>query len=226
MSTKPFPKDLLGAIGYFADSHRALKFTVDLRWPAGVTCIGCGSKGVPFVPSRKIWQCRACRKQFSVKVGTVFEDSAIPLTKWWPVFWSLIYEDERQTLSAHQLAAALGLRPKAVWSMRWRLRLALQEARARSGLSRRTDVTRSEDGVPSRPGHGTMVPTASQCVTIQTKTSARRANGDPEGRFRSAGIGLLTISKADLTRSEENWRRERQRGKNATGRPPVARPTW
>ena len=119
-----YPTTLLEAVVYFANPEVALAFTANIRWPNGVTCPHCGSKRTPFVASRKIWQCKGCRKQFSAKVGTIFEDSAIPLTKWWPAFWMLL--NDKNGISSHELARAIGVTQKTAWFMLQRLRLAMQ----------------------------------------------------------------------------------------------------
>ena len=91
MDTKTFPTTLIQAIRYFADEDVCRDFVAALRWPDGVTCPreGCGSQNVGFLETRKIWKCRACRRQFSVKVGTIFEDSPIGLDKWLPAVWMI-----------------------------------------------------------------------------------------------------------------------------------------
>ena len=85
------PKTLQEAIVYFADAKNCLNYLVARRWPRGVTCPTCGSDKVPFVPSRRLWQCktRHAKCQFSVKVGTVFEDSPIALGKWLAAMWMI-----------------------------------------------------------------------------------------------------------------------------------------
>src|SRR5437870_7119830 len=118
------PQTLLEAVVYFASPDVALAFTVNVRWPDGVTCPYCESKDTPFVASRKIWQCKGCRKQFSAKVGTIFEDSAISLTKWWPAYWMLL--NDKNGISSYELARALGVTQKTGWFMLHRLRLAMQ----------------------------------------------------------------------------------------------------
>ena len=78
-----FPETLSGAITYFADAQRALDFMIGLRWPDKVVrCPRCQSDKATFLSTRRIWKCRGCAKQFSVKVGTIFEDSPLGLEKW------------------------------------------------------------------------------------------------------------------------------------------------
>src|SRR5688572_26068819 len=86
------PKTLVEATRYFADEQTCIDFVTSLRWCDGVAvCPHCASKETYFLATRKIWKCKSkeCRKQFSVKVGTIFEDSAIKLDKWLIAIWLL-----------------------------------------------------------------------------------------------------------------------------------------
>jgi transposase-like protein len=122
---KAFPTTLLSAVTYFADPDVAFAFTFGVRWPDGVVrCPCCESTDTPFVASRKIWQCKGCRKQFSAKVGTIFEDSPLPMSKWWPAYWLLI--NCKNGISSYELHRALGVTQKTAWFMLHRLRLAMQ----------------------------------------------------------------------------------------------------
>ncbi|MBX7111292.1 MAG: IS1595 family transposase [Dehalococcoidia bacterium] len=126
MAEKRFPTSLLEAVRYFEDPDVCRDFVVSLRWPNGVTCPreGCGSDRVAFVESRKIWRCNGCRKQFSVKVGTIFEDSPIGLEKWLPAIWMLT--SAKQGVSSYQLSRALGITQKSAWHMEHRIRVAMR----------------------------------------------------------------------------------------------------
>src|SRR5437773_9328153 len=117
------PDTLLGAINYFADVDVATMFVAGLRWPKGVVCPHCGTPEPRYLPSRRIWQCR-CRKQFSVKVGSIFEDSPIPLSKWLPAMWMLV--NCKNGVSSYEIARDLGVTQKTGWFMLHRLRLAIQ----------------------------------------------------------------------------------------------------
>jgi len=118
------PDTLLGAITYFNDIDVATQFVASIRWPDGVTCPHCEEKNVAFVASRRIWQCKGCRKQFSVKVGSIFEDSPIPLSKWLPAMWMLV--NCKNGVSSYEIARDLGVTQKTAWFMLHRLRLAIQ----------------------------------------------------------------------------------------------------
>src|SRR5258708_26168050 len=119
------PQTLSEAIRYFADPDVALAFVVQLRWPSGVVCPLCHSDKSPsFLTTRRIWKCRECKKQFSVKVGTIFEDSPLGLDKWLPALWMLA--NCKNGISSYELHRALGVTQKTAWFMLPRIRLAMQ----------------------------------------------------------------------------------------------------
>lgn len=125
MKTQPFvPKTLLGAIRYFANPDKCLEFVARLRWPDGPICPQCGSVEHSFLKTRRLWKCRACKKQFSVKVGTIFEDSPIGLDKWLPALWMVA--NCKNGVSSYEIARALGVTQKTAWFMGHRIRLAMQ----------------------------------------------------------------------------------------------------
>src|SRR5581483_3451530 len=118
------PKTLQEAITYFSDADRAFDFAVRLRWPDGnVVCPRCGVEKPYFVKSRNLWLCRGCDKQFTVKVGTVFEDSPITLDKWMTAFWMLV--NCKNGVSSMELHRSIGVTQKTAWFMLQRLRTAL-----------------------------------------------------------------------------------------------------
>src|SRR5438270_11188889 len=88
---KPEPKSLQEAIIYFADPDNCVNYIAVRRWPDGVSCPSCGRKDVTYYPDRRVWQCRTKhpKRQFSVKVGTIFEDSHLGLDKWHAVMWMI-----------------------------------------------------------------------------------------------------------------------------------------
>ena len=120
------PVTLQQAIIYFADQDRAFQYAVELRWPDGrVTCPRCGSQEHSFVSTRKIWFCKGCKKQFTVKVGTIFEDSALGMDKWMTAVWMIV--NCKNGISSHELARSLGVTQKSAWFMLHRVREALRE---------------------------------------------------------------------------------------------------
>jgi transposase-like protein len=118
------PATLLDAIKYFTDPDTCLRFVADLRWPEGITCPRCQAKEPRFIKTRRIWECKGCRKQFSVKVGTIFEDSALPLDKWLCAIWMIV--NAKNGVSSYEIHRSLGITQKSAWFMMHRIRLALQ----------------------------------------------------------------------------------------------------
>jgi transposase-like protein len=118
------PDTLLGAITYFADVETSIAFVAALRWPDGVICPRCDSDACYRLSTRPLWKCRACKKQFSVKVGSIFEDSPIGLDKWLPALWMLV--NCKNGVSSYEIARDLGVTQKTAWFMLHRLRLAVQ----------------------------------------------------------------------------------------------------
>jgi transposase-like protein len=120
------PRTLIEAVRYFADPDVALKHMVELRWPEGVHCPTCGRTDVRFIATRRLWECKEKhpRKQFSAKVGTIFEDSALPLDKWFVAIWMVA--NCKNGISSYEMARALGITQKSAWHMNHRIRLAMK----------------------------------------------------------------------------------------------------
>src|SRR5437773_9932781 len=121
------PETLLEAINYFSDEDNAFDFMKSIRWPSGtVKCPRCSSEDVLFISTRRIWKCKHCatNKQFSVKVGTVMEDSPIKLDKWLAAFW--LIANAKNGISSYELHRALGVTQKTAWFMLHRIRLGMQ----------------------------------------------------------------------------------------------------
>jgi transposase-like protein len=120
-----FPETLAEAIKYFADADRALQFVASIRWQDGkAVCPCCKSSNVSFLATRRLWKCRDCKKQFSAKAGTIFEDSALGFDKWLPAFWMIV--NAKNGISSCELSRALGVTQKTAWFMLHRIRLAMQ----------------------------------------------------------------------------------------------------
>jgi transposase-like protein len=122
-----FPQTLVQAIRYFADPQVAFDFMVQLRWPdKQVKCPRCNSEKVSFIASRKIWRCNCCteKSQFSVRVGTIFEDSALPLDKWLAAIWMIA--NAKNGISSYEVHRAIKVTQKTAWFMLQRIRLAMQ----------------------------------------------------------------------------------------------------
>jgi transposase-like protein len=118
------PKTLRDAIRYFADEQVCIDTIAALRWPNGPECPKCGHTGHYYLAIQKRWKCKECSKQFSVKVGTIFEDSAISPDKWLIALWMLV--NCKNGISSYEVARDLGITQKSAWFVLHRLRLALQ----------------------------------------------------------------------------------------------------
>jgi len=120
------PTTLIEAVRYFSDPQVCLEMMVNVRWPNGVKCPTCGSEKVSFLANQCRWQCstKHPKRQFSAKVGTIFEDSPIGLDKWLPVVWLLT--NCKNGISSYEVARDLGVTQKTAWFMLQRVRLAMQ----------------------------------------------------------------------------------------------------
>jgi len=120
------PKTLQQAIQYYSDEQVCIDAVAAMRWPNGrPVCPACGHKEHYYLKSQRRWKCKECYKQFTVKLGSIFEDSALALTKWLPALWMLV--NCKNGISSYELAADLGISQKSAWFMLHRLRLALQD---------------------------------------------------------------------------------------------------
>src|SRR5271154_283809 len=113
---------LLDAIRYFSDPMVCLNAVSKAKWPNGPECPRCQGKKLSFLKTRLMWTCLACRKQFSVKVGAIFEDPAICLDKWLTAMWLLA--NCKNGVSSYEVARALSVTQKSAWFMLQRIRFA------------------------------------------------------------------------------------------------------
>jgi len=121
------PKTLQQAIQYFTDDENCRQFMVSVRWLDGVVrCPYCQSEKVTYLAKAKVYRCYGDhpKQKFSLKVGTVFEDSPIGLDKWLPAVWLLV--NDKNGISSYELHRALGVTQKSAWFMLHRIRLAVQ----------------------------------------------------------------------------------------------------
>jgi transposase-like protein len=125
--THTTPKTLLQAVKFFGDYENCHRYMVEARWPDGVVrCPNCGSDHVTYLEKTRRWKCygKHPRAQFTLKVGTIFEDSPIPLEKWLPTLWLIV--NCKNGISSYEVGRALGVTQKSAWFMLHRLRLAMQ----------------------------------------------------------------------------------------------------
>ena len=124
------PKTLHQAILYFSDPDRCIAYLASSRWPDGVVvCPTCGRKDVSYVAKRRVWQCKSRHPkcQFSIKVGTIFEDSPIHLDKWLMAMWMVA--NCKNGVSSWEVHRALKVTQKTAWFMLHRVRLAMKDER-------------------------------------------------------------------------------------------------
>lgn len=124
--TAALPMTLIEAVRYFDDPDVCTTFMAGLRWPDGVTCPTCGAPEPRYIATRRLWECKAkhAKKQFSVKVGTIFEDSPIGLDKWLTAVW--LIANAKNGISSYELERAIGVTQTTAWFMLHRIRLAMQ----------------------------------------------------------------------------------------------------
>ncbi len=118
------PKTLQQAMQYFSEEQVCIDTVAALRWPDGPVCPACGHKEHYYLKTQRRWKCKDCHKQFTVKLGTIFEDSAVSLTKWLPALWLLV--NCKNGISSYELAKDLAVTQRTAWFMLHRLRKALQ----------------------------------------------------------------------------------------------------
>jgi transposase-like protein len=161
---------------YFDDPDVANDFVAALRWPDGPFCPTCGGKELSYVSTRRLWQCKdkTCKRQFSVKVGTIFEDSPIPLHKWIISVW--LIANSKNGISSHELGRSVGLTQKSAWFVNHRVRLAMHEGSFDAKLSGVIEVDETFIGGKARNMH--------------PHVRARRITGTG-GKDKTAVLGLI-----------------------------------
>ena len=223
------PNTLQEAIVYFSDPDRAFEYAKKFRWPDGnVVCPRCGKAKHSFIKTRRVWFCYECKKQFSLKLGTVFEDSALGLDKWMTGYWMLV--NCKNGISSMELHRTLGITQKAAWFMLQRLRLALQDdffgKRLGSGPNSEVEVDETFIGGKARNMHkarrdkmtGSVDQDKAVVVGFMERggkvrttvvTERRKRNMQPLVRANvEAGIALYTDSLKSYIGLDENYQHE------------------
>jgi len=147
------PKSLQEAIIFFSSIDNCIEYLANKRWPNGVTCPICGSERVSaFNPKRRSWKCSThhSKREFSVKVGTIFEDSPIGLDKWLTAVWMLT--NCKNGISSYEIARDLNVTQKTAWFMLHRIRLALQDEDSKK-LNGKVEVDETFIGGKARNMH-------------------------------------------------------------------------
>lgn len=142
---------LLETIRYFSNEQVCIDTVADLRWPDGKpACPKCEGKEHYYLATQKKWKCKACYRQFSVKQGSIFEDSPITLDKWLVAMWMLV--NCKNGISSYEVADTVGVTQKSAWFMLQRLRLVLQDGDS-SKLSGEVEVDETFIGGKARNMH-------------------------------------------------------------------------
>jgi transposase-like protein len=180
------PKTLAEAIRYYSDPDVCLTTMVEARWPNGVICPTCGAANPRFIATRRTWECRTKhpRRQFSAKVGTIFEDSPLPLETWFPAVW--LIANAKNGISSHELGRSLGVTQKTAWFMLHRIRMAMKTGTFLK-LSGKVEADETFIGPIAGRMH----------ASRRAKMSAGRASGEGYGAKLSKAIvaGLLDRGK-------------------------------
>jgi transposase-like protein len=154
MDTLNTPTTLQDAVIFFSNPDNCYAFMVNLRWPdSHITCPRCGSDNVKYLPNARVFKCfqkHPCQK-FSLKVGTIFEDSPIGLDKWLPVMWMLV--NCKNGVSSWEIHRAVGVTQKTAWFMLQRARLAMQDGETGGKLGGEVEVDETFIGGLARNMH-------------------------------------------------------------------------
>ena len=170
------PKTLLDAVTFFADYENCRKFMIAVRWSDGVVrCPYCDATKLTYLENARVYRCYGnhAKQKFSLKVGTIFEDSAIGLEKWLPAAW--LISNCKNGISSYELARALGVTQKSAWHMLHRLREAMSDESGKLG----------GDGTPVECDETFIAP------NTQKMHKRKRAEYHATGGSKSVVMGML-----------------------------------
>lgn len=177
------PDTLQDAVLFFSNYQNCHDYMVRLRWPKGdVRCPRCGGKNVTWLANAKVYKCYGDhdRPKFSLKVGTIFEDSPLPLEKWLPVMWMLV--NCKNGISSYEIHRAIGVTQKTAWFMLQRCRLALQDELTGGNLGGDVEVDETYIGGKARNMH------KSKKLRLQQESWGRGMQG---GHGKAVVMGML-----------------------------------
>jgi transposase-like protein len=146
-----FPTTLQDAIVYFGDHDKAFTAAIALRWPNGIICPRCDSKEHSFISTRKIWFCKGCKKQFTIKVNSIFEDSPLGMDKWMFATW--LVSNCKNGVSSCEIGRHLGITQKSAWFMDHRIRHAMHSGSFSNKLSGQIEADETYIGGKARNMH-------------------------------------------------------------------------
>ena len=199
MKGKHAPKNLGRIVRYLANPAVCHEYLSSLRWPGRkLVCPKCGGQNIGELKIRRLFKCnrKACQKQFSTKVGTIFEDSPLELGKWFVGIWCLVSTDE--WTSSYELARALKITQKSAWKMQNRIRLAMQTRRFKASRQKR----------PRRVFYRTVR------LTLRPESKIRVATP----KFDDTVGRLLAVPKTDFDVEKKTIRQKRRRSPMKTAK--------
>ena len=139
MRPSRLPADFASAVDYFRDPRFCQELVATLRWAGGIpVCPLCGGNRSYYCSTRRVWKCKACAKQFSVKLGTIFEDSHLGLEQWLPALWMMA--KGTHGVSSRKLAILLGTTHRTIWFMFHRIRLTMRTDAFKKGVTGRSEA--------------------------------------------------------------------------------------
>lgn len=118
------PKTLMDAIKFFANINNCFAYLIPIRWPNGITCPNCEGTEHSFLSTRNVWKCKACKKQFTIKQGSIMEDSPLGYDKWMCAIW--LIANAKNGISSYEIHRAIGVTQKSAWFLLHRIRLAMK----------------------------------------------------------------------------------------------------
>ena len=192
----------------YSDEAEAYKFLENMRWENGIICPHCKNIGADYIEAengnrktrtgkvtyRRIWRCHTCKKQFSVLVGTIFEDSRIPLSKWLIAIQEL--NADKNGISSCELGRKLGITQKSAWFMAQRIRFVMAHNTFEKKLTGNVEVDETYIGGLEKNKHASKKTPNTQGRSIKTKTpvlSAIERNGNVYSQVLSGTVSAHNI---------------------------------
>lgn len=186
------PKTLQEAIRYFSDEQVCIDTVAQMRWPNGPVCPACRRTEHYYLKTQKRWKCKNCYKQFTIKLGTIFEDSPIPLGKWLAALWMLV--NCKNGVRSYEVGRNLGITQKSAGFVLHRLRLALQSGSVKKLGGPGSEVDETFIGGKARNMH----------VDVRE----RRITGTGE-KDKTAVVGILGAEEESVSPSSRIAARKR-----------------
>lgn len=191
------PKTLQEAILYYADPDKCLELLIELRWPDGVVCPYCQSKSVKYMKSVRRWYCSACRsKQFSIKVGTIMEDSALSLDKWLCAIW--LITNAKNGISSYEIHRAIGVTQRTAWFLLHRIRFAMHNGSLEK-MSGRVEIDETFVGSKEKNKHESKKLNAGRGAVGKAVVMGLLEHGDKETDKKASRVHAKVVTDTSRT---------------------------